>query len=243
MKKIIIIFVSLLLLAYLVFAAIYFQDTPRNRTCERFEIVVKDSVHTRFIASKDIERLLKTKKLNPEGKRVKDINTLEIEHAIQGNKLVKSAHVFIAQNGDVIAEIHQRNPVLRVISHTQGNYYIDNHRKRMPTSSNFAVYVPIATGNISEEFAKDKLYDFAVFLQENPEWDAWVEQIVVNQSNDVEIVPRVGDFRVTLGDLDHFTDKLAKFTLFAEKGLNVVGWNRYSKINLQFDNQVVCTKK
>jgi len=27
-----------------------------------------------------------------------------------------------------------------------------------------------------------------------------------------------------------------------EKGLNVVGWNRYTEINLKYENQVVCKK-
>lgn len=243
MKKFLIVSLFLLLLGYLIFSVIYFGDSARSRICQNFKIEVKDSLHTRFIDSKTIKKQLNSKRLDPEGKRIKTINTLDIEEAICTNELVKSAHVFIAQNGDVIAEIYQRNPVLRVISHTQASYYIDSHRERMPVSSNFSVYVPVATGNISEEFAKGPLYDFAVFLAENPQWDAWVEQIVVNQSEHVEIVPRVGDFKVIIGSIDDIADKLAKLTVFIDKGLNVVGWNRYSVINLKFDNQVVCTKK
>ena len=28
-----------------------------------------------------------------------------------------------------------------------------------------------------------------------------------------------------------------------EKGLNQVGWNKYSRISLEFNNQIICTKK
>lgn len=242
MKKTLLILISLVLLGYLVFAAIYFQDASSERVCGNFDIVVKDSLEKRFIDTKDIDKLLKAKKLNPKGKKVRDINTLEIQKAIETNKLIKSVDVFIAQNGDIVAEIEQRNPVLRVISDTEGSYYIDNNRERMPTSLNFTVYVPIATGKIDEALAKNELYDFAIFLSQHPKWDAWVSQIVVDANNEIALVPRVGDFKVILGDLTNFTAKLAKLTLFIEKGLNVVGWNRYSEINLTFDNQVVCTK-
>jgi len=36
---------------------------------------------------------------------------------------------------------------------------------------------------------------------------------------------------------------LSKFARFVDEGLNVVGWNRYSEINLKYENQVVCTRK
>ena len=34
-----------------------------------------------------------------------------------------------------------------------------------------------------------------------------------------------------------------KLKTFYEKGLNQVGWNKYSRISLEFNNQIICTKK
>ena len=31
--------------------------------------------------------------------------------------------------------------------------------------------------------------------------------------------------------------------LFYEKALNRVGWNKYSRINVEFDNQIICTRR
>lgn len=243
MKKFLIILASLSIMGYLAFVVVYFWDSSRNQECNCFEVVVKNSAKTQFVHAEDIVQLIKSKDLYPVGKRMDEVNTLDIQHAIMTNKLVKSAEVYSTSNGSIIANIYQRNPILRVISDTEGHFYVDKNREIMPTSSRFTVHVPIATGNISEEFAKDKLYDFAKFLYENSEWDAWIEQIVVKKNERVELIPRVGDFRIILGTLDNYPAKLAKFALFAKNGLNVVGWNRYSEINLSFDNQVVCTKK
>ena len=243
MKNFFIILASLLITGYLIFSAIYFSDSSRNTVCNKFEVIVKDSVHTRFIHQSDVEDLLKRKKVYPVGKKMSEINTLEILDTILTNKLVKSAEVYTAQNGRVVANIYQRDPVLRVISDTKGSFYIDDNRERMPVSSNFAVYVPLATGAIDEEFAQNELYDFAAFLNENPEWSAWIDQIVVKPNKDVDFIPRAGDFRIAFGKLDNYPEKFARFALFIEKGLNVVGWNRYSEISLKYDNQVVCTKK
>lgn len=243
MKKFLIILVSLVIMGYLVFAVFYFRNSSQNQVCTRFEVLIKDSTETRFVHADDVVRLVKNKDLYPVGKQMDEVNTLDIQTAIMANKLVKSAEVYSTSNGSVIANIYQRSPILRVISDREGDFYIDKNREIMPTSSRFTVYVPIATGDISKEFAKDKLYDFANFLHENPDWDAWIEQIVVKNNEKVELIPRAGDFRIILGTLDNYPAKLAKFALFVKKGLNIVGWNRYSEINLSFDNQVVCTKK
>ena len=164
-----------------------------------------------------------------------------MEEAISTNRLVKSVEVYITQSGSIIASIHQRNPVMRIISHRDGSYYIDSERERMPTSQNYTVYLPLATGYITEEFAKNELYDFVAFISKSSRWDAWVDQIVVDQHQKVQIVPRAGDFKVILGSLDEYEEKLEKLKLFIDKGLNTVGWNRYSEINLEYSNQVVCT--
>ena len=38
-------------------------------------------------------------------------------------------------------------------------------------------------------------------------------------------------------------EKFEKLKTFYEKGLNQVGWNKYSRISLEFNNQIICTKK
>ena len=243
MKKVLIILIAAVVIGYLIFSTSYFRDMSRNRVCEDFSVVIQDSAHYRFVSTQDIMNLVKRYDLDPVGKTFREINTLAIRDTILSNKLVESAKVFITPGGSVKATVSQRKPVLRVISDMKGNFYVDNERRIMPVSGNFAVYVPVATGVIDEEFARNQLSDFALFLSSHPDWDAWIEQIVVHKDEEVELIPRAGDFRIILGRLDGYQAKLAKFARFVDEGLNVVGWNRYSAINLKYDNQVVCTRK
>ena len=236
-------FAILLLLGYLVFTAFYFKSNQQDIVCKNFVVLVKDSLDKKFIQTKDIENLLRKEKLYPVDKPLSAINTLEMEEAIVSNKLVKSVEVYSTQDGTIVASIRQRNPVLRIISVGEGSYYIDSERERMPISQHYTVYLPLATGNITEEFAKNELYDFALFVSKSPTWDAWIEQIVVGPNQKVQLVPRAGDFKVSLGKLEDYEKKLEKLKLFMEKGLNKVGWNRYSEISLEYNNQVVGTLK
>ena len=243
MKKVLIILIAVSVIVYLIISADYFRDSSQNRICVGFEVEVKDSLKTQFVTAEDINRLVKKYDLNPAGKSFKEINTLAIRDTILSNKLVESANVFITSNGTVKATVQQREPVFRVISETTGNFYVDKDRRIMPVSSSFAVYVPVATGRIDEDYAKNELFDFAMFLNNNADWDAWIEQIVVESRNEVVLIPRAGNFRIIMGSLDDYPVKLNKFVRFVDGGLNVVGWNRYSDINLKFENQVVCTRK
>ncbi len=243
MKKFLLVCAILVLMGYLAFTAFYFRGNVQDKVCKNFVVLVKDSLDKKFIQTKDIENLLRKEKLHPVDKPLSAINTLEIEEAIMGNRLVRSVEVYSTQDGTIVASIRQRNPVLRIISHADGSYYIDSERERMPISQNFTVYLPVATGNITEDFAKNELYDFVMFVSNSSTWDAWIEQIVVGANHKVQIIPRAGDFRVTLGTLDDYEEKLDKLKLFIEKGLNTVGWNRYSEISLEYNNQVVCTMK
>lgn len=243
MKKILIILIAAVVIGYLIFSASYFRNMSKDSVCESFSVVIEDSVHYGFVSSQDIINLVKRYGLDPVGKTFGEINTLAIRDTILTNRLVESARVFTTSGGSVVAAISQRMPVLRVISDVKGNFYVDDERSIMPVSSNFAVYVPVATGVIDEELARNQLYDFALFLSSHPDWDAWIEQIVVQNDQEVVLIPRAGDFRIIMGGLDNYQAKLAKFARFVEEGLNVVGWNRYSAINLKYDNQVVCTKK
>lgn len=80
-------------------------------------------------------------------------------------------------------------------------------------------------------------------LQNDPFWNNQIEQIHVTPTQELELVPRVGDHIVFLGKPKEIKDKLEKLKAFYVKALNKVGWNKYSRINLEFSNQIICTKK
>lgn len=238
-KKVLIIFASVLVVGYLIFAAFYFGGSMRNRVCIGFEVVVRDSLRVSFVQAHDLVRLVQEANVYPVGKTLDSINKLSIRDVILSNQLIKSAEVFATPRGIIVANVTQREPVLRIISDTSGSFFVDSEREIMPVAQGFAVHVPLATGAISQEFAKEYLYNFALFLHQNPFWNAWVDQIVVEQNQNVVLIPRMGDFRLIMGTLTNYATQLDNFALFIDRVLNVVGWNLYSEIDLRFENQVI----
>ena len=107
----------------------------------------------------------------------------------------------------------------------------------------YAANLVIVTGNLNSAYAIDKLLPLGKIMQNDPFWNQMIEQINVTDRGNVELIPRMGDHIVNLGKPENYQDKLYRLKVFYENGLSKIGWNKYSKIDLEFNNQIVCTRK
>lgn len=210
--------------------------------CQGIEVIVRDSLDKHFVNEADLISLLKRDGLSPFNKMLSSINTDSIEKRLTKNEMIAKAEAYKTPSGKIKLEVTQKMPILRVMS-TNGAYYIDNNGTTMPISKRYVAQVPIVTGYVEKDFAENELYKFALFLQDNEFWDNQIEQICVFPNKDVELIPRVGRFRIVLGSLDDFEGKLKKLKLFYDQAIPKVGWEKYSVIDLKYKNQIVCTKK
>jgi cell division protein FtsQ len=241
-KKILLISAVVLLASYIVFALFFMgSKTTTDNECTEIKVEVVKA-ETSYLTETQVESYLKRVNLHPVGKKMSEINIDAIEKSLKDSKLIKKAESYKTISGTVKIKVYQRTPVLRIISE-RDNYYVDDEGKKMPIPADFTAYLPVATGKISEEYAQTKLYDFALFLQHDKFWNSQIEQIHITPKLDVELIPRVGNHRIVLGKIEDYKENLDKLKLFYLKGLNKVGWNRYSIINLKYKNQVVCTRQ
>lgn len=243
MKKFIAIFAMLLIIAYLTIALTAFNKKPDDLVCTNIELVIRDSVNAGFITQSEVTNLFKAKNVYPIGKKMDDIRTKVLEDLLNEHPLVEEAECYKTPGNSICLEVSQRVPLLRIMSSKGENYYIDNKGKIMPTDNSCIAHRVVVTGNVEKEFATNELYQFGLFLQKNKFWNAQIEQINITPQQEVELVPRVGEHIVFLGKLNNFENKLDRLKTFYEKALNKVGWNKYSHINMEFSNQIICTKK
>jgi cell division protein FtsQ len=242
-KKIIHILLATLLLVYLAFSVAFIN--PRvdgDKECQGMDINVVGIAEASYLNHRQIEALLEQTGIKFTGRKISEVNVKDIEKTLQEHKLIKKAEAYKTIEGMIKIQVYQRTPILRVISERR-NYYIDDEGQIMPVPPNYAAHIPVATGAISDEYAKKQLYGFADFLRKNKSWNEQIEQIHICPNLDVELTPRKGNHIVVLGKIENFRKNLDKLELFYDKGLNKVGWNKYSRINLKYKNQVVCTKR
>ncbi|MDR1610419.1 MAG: cell division protein FtsQ [Candidatus Symbiothrix sp.] len=241
-KKILIVLFAVLLFGYIGFTMVYlnFFHVSEDLVCKKVEVEIANTLGQNYISGNEVVTLMKNMNVFPVGKKLSKISASEIEGKLANNKLIKKAECFKTVGGDVKIKVYQRIPVIRIFSQ-KGSYYVDNERKIMPVPNNFAAYVPVAVGNIDNEYAEKQLYDFASFLQKDKFWNSQITQIYVTAKRDVILTPMVGNHQIIMGKIEDYKENLDKLRTFYEKGLNKIGWNRYSTINLKYKNQVVCT--
>lgn len=231
-----------LVLGYLSFAFKTYAFKSNETICLKIRVTVCDSHELRFVSEQDVLDLLQDKSVNPIGVRMDRINTDHMENYLKSKSRIKTAECYKTPNGDLRVKITQREPIMRVMG-AYGDYYVDFERKIMPVSSTFTAYVPIVTGFVTKDMALAELSDFALFLRGNSFWNSQIEQIHVEKNGEVTLVPRVGNQLVDMGTLENYEEKLDKLYALYVEGFNKIGWNKYKRITLKYDGQVVCTKR
>ena len=241
-KRTFILLLLIVITVYLVAAVTFFNAKPDDKTCTGMELVICDSIDHGFISEKEITRLLAAKKALPTGKKMSKINTRLMEEILSAHPLIQQVECYFTPGTKIGVEITQRIPILRVMASNGENYYVDIDGHIMPTNHQ-AAYVAVVTGMVDKKFASTQLYKLGLYLRDNPLWNAQIEQINITPSKEIELVPRVGNHIIFLGKPKDYDKKFERLKVFYEKGLNKVGWNKYSRISLEFSNQIICTKK
>lgn len=229
-----------LILGYISFAIWSFSNSDESIVCKDFDINILDKENILLISPTEIAEILEANKLNPIGKSYKRVQTESIEQLLLQNESIKSVECFKTLSGKVQLIVKQRTPVYILAGNE--NYYVDSDREIIAVSSNHAVFLPVATGRISKSFAKNQLFDFMSFIANDEFWNAQIEQVFVHDDQKIEIVTRVGNTQIMLGNIDNFDERLDNLFHLYTQGFSKIGWNRYSKIDLQFKNQIVCKK-
>ena len=241
LKKIAIIFATVVAAAYLVFALFFVDILPTETKCRGVDIVISDN-DLQVLSVESIEKQLKQRGLDPKGKEMDKIVSEEIENMLLESSIVKDCQCFKTHKNLIGIHISCKKPIIHVFDQAGGEYYLDCNGAIIRSVQN-AIYLPIASGDIKSEETRKSLVKIAQFLQKERFWREQVEQIYVTPKQEFIFVPRIGDHIIEIGKANNIEKKLAKLEEFYKEGLNKVGWNKYNRINIEFDKQVICTKK
>ena len=244
------------LAVYVVLAMTSFNN-PKDTypVCAKVTISIEDGSTNGFLSADEIKRILERSRLYPYKKRMADVNPRDIEDKLKDSPFVKTAQCYKTKDGCVYISVTQRLPVIRVKNSRGEDYYLDDHGGIMP-NSNYTSDLIIATGNISKWYARNYLANLASEIMKDDFWKNQIVQVNILPDLGVELVPRVGDHIVYIGALpqtkyvnrrkamiaDFTAKKLDRLGKFYKYGLSQAGWNKYSYIDLEFDNQIICKK-
>ena len=244
-KRILLLLLLLVVVGYGIFALFFFSRLSCPEKCGEIVVKLMNEEKSQLISQAQIRSVITGSPLNPIGKPISEINTEAIEDLLEKNKIIKNAVVYRTNSEKIIVKIYQRIPLYKIMGEN-GNFLVDTEGVIMPLRNILAAKLPIVSAKletIEKEGVTNELRDFVVYLQQHEFWNEQIEQIYVFENREVELIPKVGRHRILMGTLTDVDKKLNRLMKFYQKGLNEVGWNRYSEINLKYDKQVVCTKR
>lgn len=256
-KKTGLVTIDLLLGAYIILAFTAFNKPDEEmRLCTKVNINIQDESKNGFINAKEIKTRLEKAHLYPLSKKMSAVNARKIEETLKKSPFVKTTQCYKTQDGTVCINLTQRMPIVRIKSVNGEDYYVDDKNSIMP-NSHYTSDLIIATGCVSKAFAQSHIAILAKTLMENNFWKNQIVQINVTAEKGIELVPRVGNHIIYIGELpkydkrqngasvikDFTEKKLLRLEKFYKYGLSQAGWNKYSYINLEFDNQIICKRR
>ncbi len=169
----------------------------------------------------------------------KDILDLKaLENKLSSHNMIENSEVYISINGILKIDINQRNPYARVIS--DSSFYIDNNGTKMPLSDNYSARVLLVHG-LNDESKIDYVFKLIKTIRDDEFLNSNVTDILISKS-DISLRVRNCNFEVLVGDLNNLETKIKNFKAFYQKAYRDKILNNYKKVNLQFNNQIVCTK-
>lgn len=257
-SKILFIASDVILAVYLLFAfTTVSKKSSATTVCSKVDIRIADEMTNGFLDAATVKHNLQKAGCYPViNKPLTDVNTRSIEEALMlRTPFVKTAECYKTEGGNVYITVTQRMPVIRIKAENGDDYYVDDNDRVMKSSS-YTSDLIIATGNINRQYATRYLSPLGKVIMGNELWKNLIEQVNILPDRSVEIVPRIGDHVVCLGPLpaykgkngekeiqEFMARKMGRLVKFYKYGLNNVGWNKYSYIDIQFDNQIICRKR
>jgi cell division protein FtsQ len=243
---------------YLIIMPAYLTGKANNIICRGLEISIADSSDYHLVTSNEILRLVNSGGEATIGRKLRDISLAAIEERISSLPELKKAEVYSTVDGKLHVRADQRNPVMRVIA-GGGDYFVDEdgvvlRRKKLYTprlqvvegniriTSRMLNGVSVLDTSIKRSILKD-IYRLVQFMRGDRFWSAQIDQLYVDNDDEIDLVPRLGNHKIHLGTIENYEGKLRNLEAFYREVLPVTGWNKYDLINLEFKDQIVCRRR
>jgi len=217
--------------------------------CSGINVDITDSVQESFIRSNDIRQWVNRNHPAIFGKPLQSVDLRKIEDGLRKLQSIEDVAVYtnVADNGvksfgTLVVRLKQREPVFRVVG-SGSVFYMDKFGKVINWSPRFTPRVLIVGGVVSADFARKKLLPLINFINDDTFWSAQIDQIYVNAVGELSMIPRVGEQLILFGDPEDFQIKFRNLKALYTDGFKNGGWSIYKSINVEFRNQIVCTKK
>lgn len=228
-----------LMFSLVIFLFSFTSERNEHRKLKKSEVIITN-YSSPFIKQEMVNKLLIENKKDASSIEKIEVDLNKLEKSINSNPMVEKSEVFVSVDGILKAVVVQKKPVARVFSDT-GSFYFDYQGSRMPLSDNFTARVLILSGEINKKNEGEiiKLLQFIYddsFLKKN------IIGVQILSNGEIKMVTRNFDYEIEFGTPKKIKQKFENYKAFYQKVIHDSSLYHYKKINLKFEQQVVCAK-
>ena len=230
--------IKLIFLLALISALFYSTSSVNNlRDVSKMDIYINNS-NNLFITKDSIKsaviEIISTKNI-----RKSSVHSQALEFELNKIELVKNSDVFVDVNGSMLINIEQRKPIARFLDNKS---YLDEDGLIMPKSKYYSARVPVIRGYTNTQDQLSLIYKLSNYINNDKFLSQSATEILIDSNSNFSIKLRDYRFKILIGQLNNLDLKIKNFKAFYINASANQILNKYSVINLQFDNQVVCIK-
>ena len=230
--------IKLFFLLVLIFGLFYSTISVNNlRDISKTDIYIHNS--NNLFITKDSIKSAVTKIITTKNIHKSSVHLKALEFELNKIELVRKSDVFIDVNGTMIIDIEQRKPIARFIDNKS---YLDEDGLVMPKSKYYSARVPVIKGYANTQDQLDLIYQLSNYIKDDKFLSQSATEILIDSNSNFSIKLRDYRFKILIGQLNNLDLKIKNFKAFYINASANQILNKYSVINLQFDNQVVCVK-
>jgi len=221
-----------------------------HKVCEDVKIEITGAEEHMFIDENDVMEILNSS-TSVKGKDIASVNLRTMEEQLEKNAWVKNAELFFDNNRVLMVSIEERQPIARVFTVQGNSFYLDTAGIRLPLSDKLSARVPVFTNFPSDKhvmaqsdsFLLKDVVKLGTFIIADSFWMAQTAQLDITPQGNFEMVPVIGDHTVALGKADDLENKFNRLFTFYKQAWLQNGINKYEKLDVQYDNQIVAIKR
>lgn len=177
--------------------------------------------------------------LTNKPKSLIDLN--QLEDIVSNHPMVEKSEVYLTVDDEVHVLVKQKTPIGRIKTPTKV-FYIDRLGNTMPLSDSYSARVPLVTG-IGDGESLEGIYSLLSMVRDDEFLNKQIVGFHKTVNNEYVLFTRIGAKRVELGGLDDLHNKMKNLKSFYQYAMQDETVDKYKKLSLKYDSQVVCTKK
>lgn len=221
-----------------------------ERICQKVSIKIANEHNNYFIEDRDVVALMtQNGKENLINNIHEFIDLKKLESRVSSHGFVERVVVSKDLKGNVYVKVRQYQPLVRLALPNGQGRYVSSGGKILPLSERFTARVLVFDGNFNsilaqKDWKKDSLrtpyLEFVKKVQKDEFLSTLFASASLNWRGHITIYPQIGKQVIEFGKPENIDMKLAAVNAFYKKIIPAKGWNKYHRVNLEFENQMIC---